>query len=86
MKRTDVTYGHLDKVLLRLGFKCRIVKRRVESRVYEHEQRPEAMIVLPALPESDEVLDYHLVGVRTTLDLNGIIEPTEFAAKLQKAG
>jgi hypothetical protein len=32
------------------------------------------------------VLDYHLVGARTTLDLSGIADPSVFDAKLQKAG
>jgi hypothetical protein len=55
------------------------------ARVYEHKSS-EASIILPAFPEGDEVLDYHLVAVRTTLDLHGIADPTEFAAKLKKAG
>lgn len=86
MERTNVTYGQLDKALRLLGFTCRLYQDRVESRIYEHKQRPEAMIVLPALPEPEKVLEYHLVGVRTTLDLNGIADPIAFAAKLKKAG
>jgi hypothetical protein len=85
MNRTEVTYGQLDRVLRSLGFSCRAVIKNVESRVYEHKQSG-ALIVLPALPEDDGVLDYHLVGVRTTLDGFGIVDPTEFAAKLKKAG
>ncbi len=45
-----------------------------------------ALIVLPPFPESDCVLEYHLIMVRTTLDGFGIADPTAFAAKLQKAG
>jgi hypothetical protein len=32
------------------------------------------------------VLEYHLVGARTTLNLFGIADPKVFDAKLQKAG
>jgi hypothetical protein len=32
------------------------------------------------------VLDYHLLGMRTSLDLHGIADLAEFAAKLKKAG
>src|SRR5437762_1488124 len=70
MKRAEVTYGQLDKVLRLLGFSCRLVTQDPPARVYEHKQS-EASIILPAFPESDGVLDYHLVAVRTTLDLNG---------------
>lgn len=85
MVRTEVTYGQLDKALRALGFTCRMVTQRVESRVYEHKHTT-AMFILPAFPESDHVVDYHLQGVRTSLDLYGIADPTEFAAKLKKAG
>ena len=56
-----------------------------DAGVYEHPERPEAKIILPAVPVGDGVLDYHLLAVRTTLDLNGIADPTDFAAKLKKA-
>jgi hypothetical protein len=85
MNRTDVTYGQLDKVLRSLGFSCRLVKKEAESRRYEH-QASGALILLPAFPEHDQVLEYHLVTVRVTLDNFGIADPTAFAAKLQKAG
>jgi hypothetical protein len=84
MKRTDVTYGQLDEVLRSLGFYCRVLKRDPPSRVYEHPSG--ALITLPPFPETDFVLDYHLVAARTTLDLFGIASPTVFDAKLQKAG
>ncbi len=45
-----------------------------------------ALIMLPPFPESDRVLDYHLIMVETTLDGFGIADPKVFAAKLQKAG
>ena len=85
MKRTDVTYGQLDRVLRSLGFSCRLVTLDVPTRVYEHE-RYGALFMLPPFPEKDRVLDYHLTGVRTMLDSYGIADPTTFAAELQKAG
>jgi hypothetical protein len=85
VKRTDVTYGQLDKALLSLGFRCRIVDMDGKARVYEHEARLEATIILPAFAGTDRVLDYHLAAARTTLDLNGIAVLSEFAARLQKA-
>ena len=84
MKRTDVTYGRLDKVLQALGFSCRVLKKEPPTRVYEHKESG-AWIMLPLFPEDDLVLDYHLAGVRTTLDGFGIADPTVFDAKLQKA-
>ena len=85
MKRTDVTYGRLDKVLRSLGLSCRLVTLDVPTRVYEHEQYG-ALLMLPPFPHKDRVLDYHLIGVRTLLDKYGIADPTTFAAELQKAG
>jgi hypothetical protein len=85
MKRTDITYGQLDKVLRSLGFSCRLVKKDPPTRVYEHKQSG-ALLMMPPFPMTDHVLDYHLVGARTTLDLFGIADPKVFDAKLQKAG
>jgi hypothetical protein len=85
MKRTDFTYGQLDKVLRSLGFSCRLLKEEPPARVYEHKES-EALIVIPAFPETDFVLDAHLVGARTTVDLFGIADPKVFDSKLQKAG
>jgi hypothetical protein len=85
MKRTAVTYGQLDKVLRSLGFSCRLVTGEPPARVYEHKETAASFVVSP-FPENDFVLDYHLVGARTTLDLFGIAEPKVFEAKLQKAG
>jgi hypothetical protein len=85
MKRTHVTYGQLDKVLLALGFRCRLMDVDGDARVYEHDARPEATIILPAFAVGDRVLDYHFAAVQTTLDLNGIADPGEFAARLKKA-
>lgn len=85
MKRTKFTYGQLDKVLRGLGFSCRLDKKEPPARVYEHKETG-ALIALPAFPKRNKVLGYHLVAVRTTLDLNGIAEPSIFEAELQKAG
>ncbi len=85
MTRTDVTYGQLDKALASLGFRRRVVDLDGDARVYEHPERPEATIILPAFGGDDRVLDYHLAAVQTTLALNGIADPSEFAARLRKA-
>ena len=85
MKRTDVTYGQLDKVLRSLGFSCRLANLERPARVYEDKESG-ARILLPPFPEDDRVLEHHLILVRTTLDGFGIADPTAFAAKLQKAG
>ena len=85
MKRTEFTYAQLDKVLRSLGFSCRLVKGDPPARVYEHKETG-AYITMPPFPETDFVLDYHLVGARTTVDLFGIADPKVFDRKLQKAG
>jgi hypothetical protein len=85
MKRTDVTYGQLDRVLRALGFSCRRVTEEPATRVYEH-QPSGAWILLPPLPDDELVLDYHLASVRTTLDGFGIADPEAFNTHLKKAG
>jgi hypothetical protein len=85
MKRTDVTYGQLDKALRSLGFSSRLVKKEPPARVYEHKGTG-ASFIIPPYPETDLVLDYHLAGARTTLDLFGIADPEGFDAQLHKAG
>jgi hypothetical protein len=85
MKRAEVTYGQLDKVLRALGFSCRPSKKDPPGRVYEH-PKAGAVVLLPSYPETDKVFEYHLITVRTELDHFGIADPTSFDAKLQKAG
>jgi hypothetical protein len=85
MKRTNVTYGQLDKVLRSLGFSCRVVKSEPPVRLYEHEETG-AEISMPPYPHDDRVLEHHLVTARVMLDEFGIAEPKAFAAKLQKVG
>ena len=83
MKRTNVTYGQLDKVLRSLGFSCWLSKEEPPARVYEHKESG-ALLTVPPFPESDFVLDYHLVGARTTVDFFGIADRKVFDAKLEK--
>jgi hypothetical protein len=85
MRRTNVTYGQLDKVLRSLGFSCRLVEKNPPARRYEHKESG-AMMSVPPYPETDFVLEHHLVGARTIADLFGIVDPDTFDAKLRKAG
>ena len=86
MKQSEVTYGQLDKVLRSLGFSCRLMTDDPPpTRIYQHKEAG-AMILLPALPESDKVFEYHLVAVRREVDDFGITDPTTFDVSLQKAG
>jgi hypothetical protein len=85
MKRAEVTYGQLDKVLRALGFTCRPSKHEPPGRIYEH-PKTGAVVRLPAYADSDRVFEYHLITVRQELDNFGIANPTAFDAKLQKAG
>ncbi len=85
MKRTKVTYGQLDRVLRSLGFSSRLVNGDPPARVYDHKETG-ASFMIPPLPETDFVLDYHLAGAQKTLDLFGIADAKVFDAQLQKAG
>jgi hypothetical protein len=80
---TDVTYGHLDKVLRALGFSCRTVTLRTQARVYEH-QGSGAVIILPAAPKRKKALPHHLAAVQGTLKEYEIADPLDFAAQLQE--
>ena len=83
MKRTDVTYGQLDRVLRSLGFSCRLLKEDPPARVYEHKESG-AVVMIPPFPMNDFVFDHHLVAARTTVDLFGIADQKVFDAKLEK--
>jgi hypothetical protein len=85
VKRTAVTYGQLDKVLRSLGFSCRLVKGKPPARHYQHKESG-AFLTVPPFPDSDRVLEHHLVTARVVLDEFGIADPKVFDAKLQKAG
>jgi hypothetical protein len=85
MKRTNVTFGQLNKVLRSLGFSCRPAKHDPPGFVYEHKETG-AIIMLPEFSEAEKVFEHQLVAVRTELDNFGLADPLVFAAKLQKAG
>lgn len=85
MKRTEVTYGQLDKVLRSLGFSCRPTKKAPPGRIYEH-KKTGAVVMLPELPETDQVFEHHLIAAQMELDHFGLANPSVFAAKLQKVG
>jgi len=85
MKRTDVTYGQLDKALRSLGFSCRVLKREPHSRLYEHKETG-ALLTVPPFPMTEFALPHYLVAARGIVDLFGIADPTVFDAKVRKAG
>lgn len=84
MKRTDVTYGQLDRALRSLGFTCRPAKQDSPGRVYEHQTR--ATIMLPTMPAGEKVYEHHLAAARLELKNFRLADATLFAAKLQRAG
>ncbi len=43
-----------------------------------------SFITMPPYPLSNRVWDWHLVGARTTVDLNGIADAATFDALLRK--
>jgi hypothetical protein len=82
MKRTEITYGQLDRVLRGFGLSCRLVTHDPPpARVYEHKESG-AIVMTPPFPMTDFVLEHHLVAARTILDLFGIAEPKVFNARL----
>ncbi len=85
MKRTEFTYGQLDRVLRSLGFTRRMCNKKPPAYHYVHKPSG-ALVTVPTFPKSDHVLEYHLVATRFILDEYGIADPTEFAKELQKAG
>ena len=85
MKKTDVTYGQLDKVLRSLGFSYQLVQGDPPARRYVHEKTG-ALVSIPPFPMDDFALPQYLVAARTVVDLFGIAEPTVFDAKVRKAG
>jgi hypothetical protein len=85
MKRTEFTYGQLDKVLRALGFSCRPSEKVPPGRIYEH-KRTGALVKLPTFPDKKKVFEYHLITVQGELENFGIADPTSFDKKLQKVG
>jgi hypothetical protein len=84
MRRTEFTYHQLDGALRALGFSYRFVTVDPPVKLYEH-KKSGATVMLPPYPESDRVLDYHLVYARTMLDEYGIADEGAFTKELQKA-
>lgn len=85
MKKTNVTYGQLDKVLRSFGFICRPGHNKPPGYIYEHPQAA-AMILLPRFRKTDKIYEHHLVDARVQLEYSGIADPTTFEASLRKAG
>jgi hypothetical protein len=85
MKRSEVTYGQLDKVLHALGFICRPSDRDPPGRIYEH-RKTGAVVKLPTFPDDEKVFEYHMITVQGELDNFGIADARTFVAKLQRAG
>jgi hypothetical protein len=85
MKRSEVTYGQLDRVLRALGFSCRSTHNDPPGRIYEHKNSG-AVVMLPDFPGEDRVFEHHLITVQAELDRFGVAPPSVFAAKLQRAG
>jgi hypothetical protein len=83
VKRANLTYGQLDKMLRALGFTCRPTRNKPPGRRYEH-TKTGAVVLVPDYPESDKVFEYHMVAVRAELDHFGIADPTMFDEQLQK--
>lgn len=84
MKRSDVTYGQLDKVLKSLGFSSRVVAVDPRStRLYEH-KKSGAYFMLPPYPMSDRAYAGHVVVARTIVDNFGIADRKKFDQKLRK--
>lgn len=81
MKRTNVTYGQLEKVLRGLGCTCRSGNNDPPGRIYEHPITG-ALVMPPAFPESDKVYEHHLAAARMEVDDFGIADPKTFAATL----
>ena len=85
MRRTNFTYGQLDKVLRSMGFKGCLVEGDPPAMVYDHPETGCHIMVSP-FPKDDLMLEYHFATARFMLDQFGIAEPEAFDAKLKKAG
>jgi hypothetical protein len=84
-KRSDVTFGRLNRTLASLGVSRRVPKDDPSANVYEHSGRG-LITVLPVYSEDERVLAFHIAAVRHLLDQFGIIDAKDFDAELQKAG
>jgi hypothetical protein len=84
VKKSDITYGQLDKVLRSFGFARRPAKQAPPGHVYEHKETG-AMVLLPAFAEDDRVYEHHLVAARTELANFGLADTSLFSARLRRA-
>ena len=85
MKRSEITYGQLNRAMSLLGVTHRRCADEPPTIVYEHPDRG-PMFMLPAFPQRSRVFLHHLAEARTLLDQFGIAEPDVFDANLQTAG
>lgn len=85
MKRTNVTFAQLDKVLRAYGFISRPGERNPRGRIYEHEPTG-ARVSMKPYRANEHVFEHHLYMAKSELDNFGIADPTTFDAKIQKAG
>ena len=86
MKRSEVTYGQLNRVLRSFGLTCRLYTADPPpALVYEHKDLGQ-ILTLPPYPEDDKVLEHHVVSARFLLDNFGIADPRTFDAALRNAG
>jgi hypothetical protein len=84
MKRTNVKFAQLDKVLRAYGFTSRPGERNPRGRIYEHATG--ALIMLRPYRSNERVYEHHLYMAKSELDNFGIADPTTFDAKIQRAG
>lgn len=79
---SEMTYGRIDELLRSLGFSVRVTADP-PAKVYEHETG--ALIALPVFPNSETVLQRHMVAVRAILDTYGIADSSDLALPLPKS-
>lgn len=88
IKRTNVTYGQLGKVLRSFGFSRRVFTPDDSEKAYVRFAHKDtgAWITLPLYSDEDHVLDYHMIATRGVLVNFGVADPSVFEAKLKKVG
>ena len=69
-------------MLRSLGFSLDLVEHK--ARLYRSETTG-ALVALPPLPDHQRVLSRHLLAVRSILEAYDIVDPLDFAEKLQRA-
>jgi hypothetical protein len=84
MKRLEVTYGQLDRVLRFLGFTRRFIAKEPPAVLYEHNETG-ALISFPPFNEDETVSRLRLSTARAVLEMFDLLDPLAFGAELQKA-